>query len=230
MKQKINRSGGCMNAKGWQRVVWMLVIALGCSTAALAQNNQNQNNQNRGGFNQNNQGGFGGRGNFQGQGGQQNFDPAELQRQVRQSRADAIKEALAATDEEWAVLGPRIEKINGLNADANTGISGMMSIFGRRGGLGGGRGGGGGARGGAFGGLNIQTLMGGSNAMAQKMADLAAAVDNPAMPESEIKSRLAAVRAERERVRAELAKERADLVQFLTQRQEAILFQMGVLD
>lgn len=217
-----------MNAKGWQRLMLTLVIAIGWSASAVAQNNQNnQNNQNRDGFNQNQQGGFGGRGFG---GNNQNFDPAEIQRQIRQTRADAIKEALGATDEEWAVLGPRIEKINGLNADVNTGISGMMNIFGRRG-LGGGgrRGGGGGGRGG-FGGLNIQTLMGGSNAMAQKMADLAAAIENPNMPESEIKSRLAAVRAERERVRAELAKERADLVQFLTQRQEAILFQMGVLD
>lgn len=206
-----------MIRKGWTVGMLSLVIALSGAATAMAQN--------QGGQGQNQQGGFGQRG-FGGQNGQ-NIDPAQIQQQIRQSRADAIKEQLGATDEEWAVLGPRIEKINGLNADANTGISGMMNIFGRRGGLGGGRGGG---RGGAFGGLNLQTLLGGSNSMAQKMADLTTAIDNPNMPESEIKSRLAAVRAERERVRQELAVARAELIPLLTQRQEAILFQMGILD
>lgn len=209
-----------MNRKGWIACVLGLLVALSFSTRVMAQaqvpGGQPQPGQGRGAQ----QGGFG-QGGLQG--GQ--MDPQEMQRQIRQTRNDAIKEALSATDEEWAVLGPRIEKINSLNADANTGISGMMTMFGRNRG---GRGGGGGR--GGLGGINIQALMGGSNSMAQKMADLAAAVDNPAMPESEIRSRLAAVRAEREKVRAELAQARAELVQFLTQRQEAVLFQMGVLD
>lgn len=204
-----------MNRKGWLTIVMTLTLGMLMSAGAMGQQNTQQG-----------PGGFGGQGGFRGQGGQgqQNFDPQEIQRQIRQTMSDRIKEALGATDEEWAVLGPRIEKIQGLVTDSNAGTTGMTRML-----MGRGRGGGGGG-GFAINTRTLSTMLGGSNAMAQKMQDLQDAIENPAMPESEIKSRLTAVRAEREKVRAELVKQRAELTQLLTQRQEAMLFSLGILE
>src|SRR3954452_21319877 len=91
-------------------------------------------------------GGPGGGGPGGGFGGGQ-FDPA----QFRQFQLDSIKEQLAAKDDEWNVMKPKIEKILDLQPQANAG--GGRGGFGRRGGGPGGPVGPGGGRGGrGFGG------------------------------------------------------------------------------
>ena len=69
-----------------------------------------------------------------------------------------------------------------------------------------------------------------TSSLQKKIQLLNEALDNKDMPESEVRARLASVREERDKVRAELAKARAELTELLTPRQEATLFQMGMLE
>ena len=54
--------------------------------------------------------------------------------EMRQRSLDMLKEALGASDEEWKVLGPRVEKVQTLSRQVRTG--GMMGMFGMFGGQG----------------------------------------------------------------------------------------------
>src|SRR5436190_17070221 len=67
-----------------------------------------------------------------------NFDPA----QARQMMMDRLKEQLGASDDEWKVLQPKVEKVMDSRRDAQTGGGGLGFLGG-----GGGRGGAGGAGG-----------------------------------------------------------------------------------
>src|SRR5262245_53420926 len=95
-----------MNRKGWMQTMLGVVGAMFLSAGALGQN-QTQGRGQQGQFPQQGQ-------LQQGQFNPQNMDPAEIQRTIRQQRSDAIRESLGSTEEEWAILGPKIEKINGL--------------------------------------------------------------------------------------------------------------------
>jgi hypothetical protein len=173
-------------------------------------------------------GGFGGQGQGPGggpggggPGGGRGFDPA----QMRQTMNDRYKDALGASDEEWQVLSPKIDQIQQLQADAGGGIAGAIGLFMR--GFGGRMGGG---RGGMGGGRGFTNPFASDSVMQRKLLALQEALDNKDMPAIEIKSRLAAVREEREKVRVELDKARKELIDLLTPRQEAVLFQMGILE
>ena len=138
-----------------------------------------------------------------------NFDPA----QMRERFMNSIKEQLKADDDEWKVLSPKIEKLMTAQRDARAGGGG----FGRRPG-GGGGGGGGGAD-------NQPTTP-----VAKASADLRTALDNKDTPAEDIAKKLAALREARDKARADLAAVQKELKEVLTQRQEAVLVTMGMLE
>ena len=180
------------------------------------------------------QGGPGGGGRGQGgpggggRGG--NFDPE----QFRQRMFDSLKERLAANDEEWGVIQPKVEKVMQLQRQQASG-RGMGMLFGRgRGGPGGGGGdrgergpGGGdrgdrGGRGGPFGGDE-------DSAISQRSRELQQAVENNASSE-ELKTKMAALREARAKAREELTKAQTELRELLTMKQEATLVMMGMIE
>jgi Spy/CpxP family protein refolding chaperone len=133
-----------------------------------------------------------------------------------------IKEQLKATDEEWAVLQPLIEKVQTKQREAMT-SRGFGGFFGGRGGggdrgadRGGGGGGGGGDRGDRAGSPQAQALR--------------TAIESDSTSAEDLKAKLAAVREARKKAAAELEAARADLAKVLSVRQEAVLVSMGVLE
>jgi hypothetical protein len=165
-------------------------------------------------------GGGGGGGGFGGGGGRPRFNIM-----------DNIKGQLGATDDEWTVLQPKLQKVVDLSRELRAG--GMAAMFG------GGRGGRGG-RGGNGGG-------GGDNApgappappappaqppseIADKTKVLNDALDKPDSDPKDIAKDLADLRAAREKVKADLVAAQGELKEVLTPRQEARLALMGILD
>lgn len=145
-------------------------------------------------------------------GGRGNFDPA----QFRQRIMDRLKEQLGATDDEMAALGPKIEKVMQLQRDASGG--GMRGMFGRRGGQGG--------PGGPPGGASTAN----ESPVRQKAAELRETLDNKDAKPDEIKAKLDALRAARAQAKQDLAAAQQELKGLLTQRQEAVLVEMGMLE
>jgi hypothetical protein len=150
-------------------------------------------------------------------GGRGNFDPA----QMRQRRMDFLKEQLGATDDEMAALGPKIEKVRQLQQDANGG--GMRGMFGRRGGQGGP--GGNGGPGGPPGGSTAN-----ESPVREKAAELRTLLQDKDAKPDDIKAKLDALRAARAQAKQDLAAAQQELKGLLTQRQEAVLVEMGMLE
>ncbi|MCK4376517.1 MAG: hypothetical protein KAX19_14370 [Candidatus Brocadiae bacterium] len=150
-----------------------------------------------------------------GGGGQGRWDPE----QMRQMMLDRIKESLGATDEEWTVIGPRYETATTLARDAHAG--GGFGMFGRRGAFGGRAGRGGPGRGAAEAPLSET---------AQAADALRETLDNDASTPEQIKEKLTAYRAAREKAREELAKAQEALREVLSLSQEARLVLMGTLE
>ena len=205
------RSGAALSA-GFLAAA-LAVAAVSQPAAAQDQPQQNQQDQ-------------GDRGNRRGGGG---FDPE----QFRQRMNDRMKQALAASDEEWGVLQPKIEKVMTLQRQ-NAGGRGMGMLFrggGRgEGGPGGGtrgdgqgRGdGGGGRRGGPFGGDE-------NSPVAQKTRELQQAVESNASAD-DLKAKMTALREARAQARQQLTQAQSELKELLTARQEAALVMMGLLE
>jgi hypothetical protein len=149
-----------------------------------------------------------------GQGGNRrgNFNPEEFRKQM----AERVKTSLKATDDEWKVLEPLIEK-------AQTAQRGAGGGGGR--GFGGGRGGnnGGGA-------TTPAGTTGGEARPASESQQLRDALQNESTSPAEIKAKLTAVRESRKKSQAELTAAREELRKVVTARQEAVLVSIGVLD
>ena len=150
--------------------------------------------------------------------GRGRFDPE----QMRQRMAERLKETLGASDEEWAVIAPRLEKVQTLSFQSRTG--GMGFMFGR-------------VRGGRrFGGPagqpgETRPEQSSEQSPVQKAAEeLRTIVDSEGAGESDIKQKLTAYREAREEARKELAKAQEELREVLTLRQEAQLVLMGTLE
>lgn len=139
--------------------------------------------------------------------------------QMRQMMMDRIKESLGATDEEWTVIGPRYETVTTLARDARAG--GGFGMFGRRGAFGGRGGRGGPGRGAAEAPLSET---------AQAADALRETLDNDASTPEQIKEKLTAYRAAREKAREALAKAQEQLREVLSLSQEARLVLMGTLE
>jgi hypothetical protein len=150
-------------------------------------------------------------------GGRGNFDPA----QFRQRMMDRLKEQLGASDDEMQALMPKIEKVMTLQRDAGGGMRGMFG--GRRGGGPGGPGGNGGP--GGPGGATAN-----ESPVRQKSADLQETLQNKDAKPDEIKAKLDALRAARAQAKQDLAAAQQELKGLLTQRQEAVMVEMGMLE
>lgn len=156
-------------------------------------------------------------------GGRGNFDPA----QFRQRMMDRLKEQLGASDDEMQALMPKIEKVMQLQRDAGGG--GMRGMFGggRRGGGPGGPGGNGGPGGpGGPGGAADAN----ASPVRQKSTDLQETLQNKDAKPDEIKAKLDALRAARAQAKQDLAAAQQELKGLLTQRQEAVMVEMGMLE
>ena len=125
---------------------------------------------------------------------------------------DRLKEQLGSSDDEFAAIQPKIEKVFQLQMSANAG-RGMGGRGGR-----GGRGGGGGG------------MPGGDSAVAKASADLRTTLDDKDAKPEDVKTKLEALRTARTAAKAELTKAQDDLKGVLTARQEAVLVEAGMLD
>lgn len=163
-------------------------------------------------------------------------------------RLDDVKKQLGSSDEEWKVIGPKLQKLiaarQALTADARGPERGFgMGGFGPPGGggfgpPGGGIGGAGGERRGpagdfsppggppmgAFGGPMI------TSAITQAQADLKAVLSDRKHSAEEIKEKVAAVRKARQKARGEVDAAQKDLMLMLTAEQEAILVSLGYFE
>ena len=133
----------------------------------------------------------------------------------RQRMNERIKEVLGATDDEWMVLQPRLEKVQALQMQVRG--AGMAVLFrgrrgfDRRGGMG--------------------PMAAASPNEVQKAAEaLQTLLDDKGAGNDAIKTRLEALRIAQQKAREELVKAQKDLRELLTIRQEAALTLMGLLD
>ena len=131
-----------------------------------------------------------------------------------------MKQTFGATDEEWKIFQPKIEKVQTLSRQSRGGGSTGFSMFGR-GGPGGGPGG---------------SDRGGPPSD-RPQSDVEKAVDalqkvlnNKEAPVEEIKAALATLRDARAKAKQELETARKELREVLTVRQEAQCVAMGLLE
>jgi hypothetical protein len=136
------------------------------------------------------------------------FDPARFQ----EERLTRTKESLAATDEEWQVIKPKIEKVW---------TAQQASFAGRFGGFGGRGRGGDRDRGGD---------RGPSSPASTAARELRDALENKDTPPEQIAAKLTALREARTKAREELESAQKDLQSVLTPRQEAVLVAAGTLE
>jgi hypothetical protein len=159
-----------------------------------------------------------------GQRGMRNMDPAQMQQMMEQR----MQEQMGATAEEWKVLGPRVMKVMNLNRQVNSGMGGMFRMGGRRGGPQGDQAGPGGP--GGPGGPRGPFAQGEPTEVDKASDALQTTLENTAATPDEVKTKLTALRAAKEKAKAELATAQQDLRQVLTLRQEAQLVLMGMLN
>jgi hypothetical protein len=136
-----------------------------------------------------------------------NFDPA----QFRQQMMDRIKEQLGAKDDEWTAIEPRLQKV----MDAQRDTRGSRGGFGRN-------------RGGQDN-NNPQSNRPESD-VTKAQSELRTALENNETPPAELAAKLKTLRDAREKAKAGLAQAQKELKDLLTQRQEAVLVNMGMLD
>jgi hypothetical protein len=145
-------------------------------------------------------------GQGQGQQGGRRFDPA----QMRQRMLDNLKEQLGASDDEFAALQPKIEKV--MTAERNLNAGRMRMFRGRRGGN------------------NNQDNQQATSPVETKAKDLQDTLDNKDAKPDDIKAKLDALRDAKSKAKDELTGAQKDLKDVLTLRQEAVLVEMGLLD
>ena len=152
-------------------------------------------------------------------------DPAQMQQrmeQFRQQMAERMKTTLGASDEEWKVLQPLIEKVQTLARATRGGGMGFMMMGGRRGGPGGGPGDR--PQGDRPQSDRPQSEVEKAGAALQKV------LENKDAPAAEIKTTLANLREAKAKARAELEAAQKALREVLTVPQEAKLVLEGVVD
>jgi hypothetical protein len=137
----------------------------------------------------------------------------------RQRMLDALKTQMGATDDEFAAIQPKLEKVMQLQRDANGG--GMRGMFG------GGRGGRNGGNANAAATPAAGTEL---SAVQKASTDLKASLDDKSATPADIKAKLDAFRAAKAQAKEDLAAAQKDLASVLTQRQEALLVMTGMLN
>jgi hypothetical protein len=151
--------------------------------------------------------------------GQNRPSPEEF----RQRMNERLKASLKATDDEWGIIQPLLEKVTTKQREASSGRFGGFG--GGGGGRGGDRGPGGGGQGGGGGDQNRADRPGSAESQA-----LRTALESESTSPEDIKAKLAALREFRKKAAAELATAREDLRKVLSVRQEATLVTMGILE
>ena len=128
----------------------------------------------------------------------------------RKRMESMLKESLKASDDEWTVLQPLIEKVQTKQRDEMASrFAGMVgNLFGGRG-----PGGPGGDRGGT-----------------PESQALRTALENTSVSPEDLKTKLVALRESRKKAAAEMEAAREDLRKVVSVRQEAVLVSMGVLE
>lgn len=178
----------------------LFVAGTALPAAAQVQPDNNNNNNNNNGGGRRNRGGG-------------NFDPAQMRAQMM----DRIKEQLGAKDDEWTAIQPRLEKV----MDAQRDTRGSRGGFGGR------------TRGGNNGGADNNAQQPSNRPeteVSKAQADLRTALENKETPPAELAAKLKTLRDAREKAKATLAQSQKELKDLLTQRQEAVLVNMGMLD
>jgi low affinity Fe/Cu permease len=162
------------------------------------------------------------------QGGQQGGrrgqqrDPAQMQQrmeQFRQRAATRMKEIFGASDDEWKVLQPKIEKVQTLARQVRGGMG--MGMAGQRAG-----------RGARPGGEQqpAEAPQRQQSDVEKAMSALQQVLQNKEATPEQIKSALTALRDARAKARDELEKAQKELREVVTVRQEAVCVTMGLLD
>ena len=147
---------------------------------------------------------------------------------------DDVKKRINATDEEWKVIGPKLQKIlasrqvlaadaravaiaplPAAKTDAQPADAPMAPV----------PGGGTGARPRPGFGSGA-----GTNIISQAQAEFRAVLDDPKHTKAELDEKVVAIRKAREKVRADLIAAQKDLVQMLTPDQETVLVGLGYLE
>lgn len=153
------------------------------------------------------------RGGPGGPGGPGGFDPAEF----RQRMEERMKDRLGATDDEWAVLQPRLRKVQDLRAGGMRGMG--RFLFGGRGG----RGGPGGP----------PPLPGDTPDSVRKVVEaserLGDLVEQDAAAE-DLKAALDTLRGAKREQQQALDKAQQELREVLTLKQEAMMVMMNMID
>jgi hypothetical protein len=140
--------------------------------------------------------------------------PGDEQRRLSpQERAmEALREQMQASDDEWAVLQPRIQKVMDLKEGLmSVTASALSQASGRR------------FRGGGRGGPAATEYR-------QSLEDIGRTLANTPVSSSAVRRAIDAAREARVAAEQEVAAAQKDLVQLLTTEQEALLVQYGVLD
>ncbi|MBN1360554.1 MAG: hypothetical protein JW993_08180 [Sedimentisphaerales bacterium] len=161
-------------------------------------------------------GGAGGAGGQRGQRGQRGEMTPEMMQQMQERRAQMMQEQLGITAEEWKVIGPRVEKVQTLSRDLQSG--GMMGMFGGRQG---------GRQGGRRGMMGAQE---GEQTDVQKKTEALRTLLEGSPSNDAIKTALTALRQAKEKARQELATAQAQLREVLSLKQEANCVLNGILD
>jgi Spy/CpxP family protein refolding chaperone len=136
--------------------------------------------------------------------GGRRFDPV----QMRERMLERMQQNLEATDEEWTVIKPRIEKVMTLSMENRLG--GMRRGRGRSG--------------------DDAQLPEDASAVQKASAELRQALSNDNATAEQIKDKLTALRKARDARREQLAQAQEALRELLTQRQEAQLVLQGYLN
>jgi Spy/CpxP family protein refolding chaperone len=158
------------------------------------------------------------------------------------SRLDDVKKQIGASDEEWKVIGPKLQKVlaarQALTADAQGAGPGFgVPPFGggappsgetrpgeAAGGAGGPPAGFGPPPGVGFGGPMA------TNAISQAQAELKTLLNDPKHSAAEVKEKVAAVRKARQKARGDVEAAQKDLLLMLTADQEAMLVSLGYIE
>ena len=143
----------------------------------------------------------------------QSVDPTILRRAALSRYLERLRQQLKATEEEWKVLGPRVEKLLLAQQDVRAGIRGVGGF---------GFGGGGGGLG-NFSGAQMSEIE-------EAAADLRDAAQDPDVNAAEAKRRLVLYRRARDKARERLQAAEREVKELLTQRQEGLLVMLGVLN
>jgi len=154
-------------------------------------------------------------------GGQGGGGPGGRGGDWRQQMESRLKERLGATDEEWKALQPKIEKVSTARRELMFG--GMRGMFGGRGGRRGGD---------NTGTTNAQPAQPEqpTSPLAKANKDLQTVLDTKDAKPEEIKAKLTALRDAKAKAQEGLKAAQKELTEVLTQRQEAVLVQMGMID